>query len=210
MPENIPKGWVQTTLGELCLPVASIQPEDSPGTEFTYFDIGGIDNERNRIAETKTVAGRNVSSRARLAIRKDDILFSTVRTYLRKIARVEFDYLNPVASTGFAVIRPAEGVSSQFLFFQVLSDRFLQSLHKLQTGTSYPAVRDRDVLSQPILLPPTHEQERIVTKLNAALSAVQRAETAAIRAGERLHRYRAVVLSAAVSGQLTRAWRKTT
>jgi type I restriction enzyme S subunit len=207
MPEKLPKGWAKTKLAEVCLPVANVQPEDSPDTEFTYFDIGGIDNERNRVAETKTVTGRNAPSRARQALRKDDILFSTVRTYLRKIARVEHEYPNPVASTGFTVIRPAEGVSSPFLFFQILSDDFLQPLHKLQTGTSYPAVRSRDVLSQPILLPPTNEQERIVTKLNSVLSSVQRAESAAIRALERLRRYRAAVLNSAVSGELTRDWR---
>ena len=207
MPEKIPKGWVETKLREVCLQVASLQPGDSPDIEFTYFDIGGIDNVGNRIAETKTVTGRNAPSRARQAVHKDDILFSTVRTYLRKIARVERDYPNPVASTGFTVIRAAEGVSSQFLYYQVLSEDFLQPLHKLQTGTSYPAVRDRDVLSQPILLPPTGEQARIVAKLNAALSSVERAETAARRAHGRLQRYRAAVLLAAFSGELTSKWR---
>jgi type I restriction enzyme, S subunit len=88
---KLPNGWVKTSVGEICLPVATIQPEGSL-TEFTYFDIGGIDNERNRVAETKTVTGRNASSRARQALRKDDILFPTVRTYLRKIARVERDH----------------------------------------------------------------------------------------------------------------------
>jgi type I restriction enzyme S subunit len=96
MPDKLPKGWTKTKLGEVCLPVASVQPGDSPDTEFTYFDIGGIDNNRNRIAETKTVTGRNAPSRARQSLRTDDILFSTVRTYLRKIARVEHEYPNPV------------------------------------------------------------------------------------------------------------------
>lgn len=193
---------------EVCLPVASIQPGDFPSVQFTYFDIGGINNETNKITETKVFFGRNAPSRARQEIRKDDILFSTVRTYLRKIARVELEYKNPVASTGFAVIRAAEGVSPQFLFFQTLSEEFLQPLHALQTGSSYPAVRARDVFAQPVLLPPTNEQERIAAKVNTALSAVQRAEAAAIRALNRLRRYREAVLRVAVTGELTRAWRE--
>jgi type I restriction enzyme S subunit len=208
MPEELPKGWVKTKLGEVCLPVLTIQPEDSPDAEFTYFDIGGIDNERNRIAETKTVTGRNAPSRARQAVRKDDILFSTVRTYLRKIARVERDYPNPVASTGFTVIRAAEGVSSQFLFFQILSEDFLQPLHALQTGSSYPAVRNRDVFAQPIVLAPEREQKQIAAKLDAALTRMANGEKAARRALERLQRYRAAVLHAAVTGELTREWRE--
>jgi type I restriction enzyme S subunit len=171
MPNELPQGWVRTILGEICLPVTSVQPNGSPDVNFTYFDIGGIDNRTNRILEKKIVIGRNAPSRARQAIQKGDILFSTVRTYLRKIARVEEDYTNPVASTGFAVIRPAEGVNSEFLFFQILSDEFLRPVNALQSGSSYPAVRAKDVFSQPISLPPTQEQERIATKLAAAMSA---------------------------------------
>ncbi|HWO28012.1 MAG TPA: restriction endonuclease subunit S, partial [Candidatus Acidoferrum sp.] len=208
MPEKLPKGWVKTKLGEVCLPVASIQPDDFPDAHFTYFDIGGIDNERNLIAETKIVTGRTAPSRARQLLRKNDILFSTVRTYLRKIALVEREYPNPVASTGFAVIRAAQGVSSNLLFFQVLSEDFLQPLHELQTGSSYPAVRAKDVFAQSIVVPPTAEQERLVAKLRPALSGVERAETATRRAQERLRRYRAAVLDAAVTGKLTRAWRE--
>ena len=208
MPDELPDGWAKTNLGEVCLPVASIQPRHSPNAEFTYFDIGCIDSEGNHIVETKTVTGRNAPSRARQALRKDDILFSTVRTYLRKIARLERDYPNPVASTGFAVIRAAEGVSPQFLFLQILTEGFLQPLHVLQSGTSYPAVRPRDVFAQPILLPPTREQEGIVAKVDAALSRLIRAETAARRARERVQRYRAAVLHAAVTGELTRSWRE--
>ncbi len=141
MAQKLPNGWVRTNLSAVCLPIANVQPEESPDTEFTYFDIGGIDNERNRIVETKTIAGRNAPSRARQALRKGDILFSTVRTYLRKIARVDREYPNPVGSTGFAVIRAAEGVSSQLLFFQVLSEDFLQPLHALQSGSSCPCPR---------------------------------------------------------------------
>jgi type I restriction enzyme, S subunit len=208
MPEKLPQGWVKTNLGEVCVPVAMIQPEKSPDTEFTYFDIGGIDNERNRIAETKAVTGRNAPSRARQLVREDDILFSTVRTYLRKIARIDRSYTNPVASTGFCVIRAAEGVLSQFLFFQVLSEKFLQPLHLLQTGSSYPAVRARDVFAQSIMLAPAREQERIVAKLDAALSQIAAGEMAARRARVRLQRYRTAVLQAAATGDLTRAWRE--
>ncbi len=208
MPDQLPKGWVKTTLGEVCARVATIQPEDSPDTEFTYFDIGGIDNQSNRIVETKPVIGRDAPSRARQSVRKDDILFSTVRTYLKKIARIERDYANPVASTGFTVIRAAAGVSPQFLFSQILSEDFLQPIHALQSGSSYPAVRDKDVFAQPIRLAPAREQERIVAKLDALLSRVAAGQVAARRALDRLQRYRAAVLHAAVTGELTRAWRK--
>jgi type I restriction enzyme S subunit len=208
MPDKLPKGWAKTTLGEVCARVATTRPEDTPDTEFTYFDIGGIDNESNRIVATKTFFGREAPSRARQSVRKDDILFSTVRTYLKKIARLEQDYPNPVASTGFTVIRAVEGVSPKFLFLQILSEEFLQPLHALQSGSTYPAVRDKDVFAQPIRLAPTAVQERVVAKLDALLSQVAAGVTSARSALDRLQRYRAAVLHSAVTGELTRAWRK--
>jgi type I restriction enzyme S subunit len=207
MPDDLPNGWTKTTLGQVCLPVAKINPESSDA-EITYFDIGGIDNEKNRIAETTIIPGRDASSRARQALRKNDILFSTVRPYLKKIAQIEKDYNNPIASTGFAVIRCAEGISPQFVFFQVLSQKFLEPLIALQTGSSYPAVRASEVFAQSIVLAPTAEQERLSAKLRAALLAVERAEIAARRAKERLQRYRTSVLDAAVTGKLTHDWRQ--
>jgi restriction endonuclease S subunit/predicted ATPase len=209
MPDKLPRGWVKTTLGEVCLSVPMVQPSVTPENVFTYFDIGGIDSESNRIADAKTVTGSGAPSRARQAARMGDILFSNVRTYLKKIARIEHDYSNPIASTGFTVIRPAVGVSSQFLFYLILSDKFLQPIHALQSGSSYPAVREKDVFAQAIPLPPFREQERIVAKLDASMSRLAAGEAAARRALERLKRYRSSVLYAAVTGELTREWRNT-
>src|SRR4051794_13604805 len=98
MSDELPSGWVKVTLGEICLPVPSVRPEDSPHTDFTYFDIGAIDNLRSRVSEPKTLTGRLAPSRARQGVRKGDILFSNVRTNLRNIARLDRDYSNPVAS----------------------------------------------------------------------------------------------------------------
>ena len=86
MSSDLQKGWIKTTLGQVCLPVAKTNPGSSDA-EITYFDIGGIDNQKNRIAETKIVPGRHASTRARQMLRKYDILFSTVRPYLKNIAR---------------------------------------------------------------------------------------------------------------------------
>lgn len=207
MSARLPKGWVRTTLEEVCAPISNMRPEEFPDEEFTYIDIGSIDNKKNRIAQTKAIMGRDAPSRARQVVTKGDVLVSTVRTYLRNVAQIEEDYANPIASTGFAVVRAAFGISSQFLFYQILTEAFLKPLNALQTGSSYPAVRVSDVLSQSIVLPPAKEQERIVDKLNAALSRIERAEVAANRALGRIQHYRAAVLRAAIRGEFTPTWR---
>jgi type I restriction enzyme S subunit len=204
-----PKGWVDTTLREISLAVETIRPDEFPDKEFVYFDIQGIDNETNRVVETKTFFGWNAPSRARQVVQKDDILFSTVRTYLKKVALVDRELPNAVASTGFAVIRVPSPISPHFIFFQILSDDFIHKLNRLQTGTSYPSVRSKDVFAQSILIAPRAEQDRIVERLKESRLHFTNSARVARRALTRIDHYRAALLHAAVTGELTRKWRST-
>src|ERR1019366_9722092 len=58
-----------------------------------------------------------------------------------------------------------------------------------QVSGERPRVDFGKLSSFSILLPPTAEQERIINRLNAALSGVERAGKASRRALERLQRY---------------------
>src|SRR5207249_8155990 len=114
--------------------------------------------------EPKNYSGADAPSRARQLVQAHDILFSTVRTYLRNIALVPEGYDGQIASTGFAVLR-ADEIQYKYLFYYCLTERFLTPLNELRRGTSYPAVRDGDVREQPIPLAPLPEQHRIVAEI---------------------------------------------
>ena len=75
-------------------------------------------------------------------------------------------------------------------------------LNPLQRGTSYPAVRDSDVLSQELRLPPLPEQHRIVAEIEKQFTRLDASESALKRAQANLRRYRASVLKAACEGKL--------
>ena len=68
------------------------------------------------------------------------------------------------------MLRPALGIHQQFVFFQVRATEFVASLNEMQTGTSYPAVRDDDVRSLPIRIAPTAEQKRIIAAIEEYFS----------------------------------------
>ncbi len=146
--EELPKGWKLTTLEELCLPVEKVSPRNAPDEPFPYIDIAAIDNSTFRVVAPKLYMGRDAPSRARQKVASGNILFSTVRTYLKNIAVVPPDLDGGVASTGFCVLNPAPEVSHSFIFYFVQTDEFVSRLSQLQRGTSYPAVRNDDVLAQ--------------------------------------------------------------
>jgi type I restriction enzyme S subunit len=198
----LPDGWTWTTIGDITQPIEKVKPQDEPDKEFTYLDISGIDNKRNVVSEPKVYYGVDAPSRARQSVKAGDILFSTVRTYLKNIAQVPEQYDGQVASTGFSILRGRERISNKYLFYYSLTETFLTPLGELQRGSSYPAVRDSDVREQPIPLAPFVEQEHIVAEIEKQFTRLDQAVASLRRLQGHLTRYKASVLKAACEGQL--------
>ena len=165
--KELPKGWMVTTLEELCLPVDKVSPRDAPDEPFSYIDIAAIDNSTFRVVAPKVYLGRDAPSRARQKVACGNILISTVRTYLKNIALIPPHLDGQIASTGFCVLNPMQEVNRQFIYYYVQTDDFVSRLNQLQRGTSYPAVRNDDVLAQEIPLAPLPEQHRIVAEIES-------------------------------------------
>ena len=209
--ENIlPAGWTESSIGQVTLPVSKIDPNDHPDQEIDYIDISSIDNTRNLIGNVnvKRYRLRNAPSRARQIVLAGDVLFATVRPYLRNIARVSNEYDQQIASTGFSVLRPTKGVCPAFLFYKAISRELVNALSEMQYGVSYPAVKDEQVRGQPLWLPPTAEQHRIVAKIEELFSELDKGVESLKTARAQLTVYRQAVLKHAFEGKLTAKWRE--
>lgn len=203
----MPAGWSIASISDVIREVRTADPSTDPKVEITYFDISSIDNDAGRISGAKVVPGADAPSRARQIVHARDVLFSTVRPNLRAIALVP-KVANGIASTGFCVLRAAQPIEPNYLFYYVRSEGFLDALLPLARGSSYPAVRSGDVVSQSIPVAPAAEQARIVAKLEELLSDLD-AGVAELRAAQKkLGQYRQSLLKAAVEGALTAEWRK--
>ncbi len=205
--KRLPQGWVRTTLDAVAMQVSKIATATGPDLQIRYIDISGIDNQANRIRETKDLSFGNAPSRARQIVQAGDTVFSTVRPYLRNIALVPDELDGEIASTGFCVLRPSEAVDARFLFHKVASQHFVNAVSADQYGASYPAVKDSQVRAQPIELPPLNEQHRIVDKLDTLFAELDQGEAELRQVQTLLARYRQSVLKAAVTGELTADWR---
>jgi type I restriction enzyme, S subunit len=203
---DMPAGWALAPLSALVLPVRNSDPSRYFRDYFTYFDIGSIDCDTKTIQNPKRVHAQEAPSRARRVVRAGDVLFSTVRPYLRAIAQVH-DLADGVASTGFCVLRPATGVSSRFLYYVVQSDDFIKGLLPLQRGVSYPAVSDSDIKKQMIRVPPSAEQVRIANKLDGLLDKLNRGVEETRLALHKSEKLRHHLIDQAFTGVLTHAWR---
>ncbi|MGN8153097.1 restriction endonuclease subunit S [Agrobacterium sp. 22094] len=201
---GLPKGWVEAEVREVVQPTENCDPTKEIDLAFRYVDIGSINNKTFSIENPKTTLGRDAPSRAKRRIRSGDVLFSTVRTYLKNIALVPDELDGEITSTGIAVLRPSHAVLSDFLFPLVRSEGFIRPLSLKQDGTLYPAITDSDLLNHRIPIPPLAEQKRIVAKLNALNAKSAHARTQLARIETLVSRYKQAVLSKAFSGQLGR------
>ncbi len=99
---------------------------------------------------------------------------------------------------------PSEATTSRFLFYYMCQ----VDLGASTRGGAVPSLRKGDVGNLEILLPPLPEQRRIVARIEALFSRLDAGVAALKKAKAQLQRYRQSVLAAAVTGELTQAWRK--
>ena len=169
-----PDDWGFSRLGAL----AQVNPEQlgnrtDPDYLLEYLDIAAIELP-GVIGPTRTLTFTEAPSRARRRVRAGDILVSTVRPYLRNFARVLEAPRNLVASTGYAVVRPADGVDGRFLYQHVLSETFVEFLKPRMSGSNYPAVRSDDVEAYTLSCPPLPEQRKIAAILSSVDDAIEK------------------------------------
>lgn len=203
---ELPASWIRCAIGDVLNSVQMTRKNETD-RDIWYVDISSIDNQCNRIIDPKRLKLSEAPSRARQKIITGDVLFSTVRPYLRKIAAVSDRYDNEIASTGFAVLRGASGIDAKYLYYKAISHDFVSALTGEQYGVSYPAVKEEQVKAQPLELPPTNEQHRIVDKIEAMFEKIEKGVENLRAAKATLALYRQSLLKSAFDGRLTADWR---
>ncbi len=147
------------------LNVRSLDDSTSGDYVFKYIDISSVSFE-NGITLGEDLAFQNAPSRARRIVQKGDVLVSTVRTYLRAIADIDWDAENIIASTGFAVFTPNKNINPRFLAYAVKSSEVINQICSISKGVSYPAIQATILSSVRIPFYALSEQYVIATYLD--------------------------------------------
>ena len=165
MTTDYPKNWERTTIRHTCEPTKVWNPQKEARDEFWYVDVSAVDRNSLAIRQPQRVKADEAPSRARKIIHAGDTIFATVRPTLRRVAFVGKEFDDQIASTAFCVLRPNRKAIPRFLYYILQTDQLNEEIAKFQSGASYPAVNDKDVLDRTISLPPRPEQEKITAVL---------------------------------------------
>ena len=169
-PFEIPDSWEWVRIGNLIKPEIHIKPTQS----FEYVDIASLDNSKNKIVNTKfiQIPEKKAPVRATQLIENGDILYSTVRPYLKNIAIVPSNLDHSIATSGFCVLKPINKLITKYLFVSCLSPYTTNEMHSRMKGLNSPAIKKSDLLNWFIPLPPLAEQKRIVAKIDQLMPLV--------------------------------------
>jgi len=204
---KLPKQWEVTDIGSITTLVSKVDESWPLDKRIKYVDISSIDNSKYLITTPKEFELGDAPSRARQIIQTNDVLFSTVRPYLKNIAKVPKELNNEVCSTGFSVLRSGRGFNTEYLYYYCTSTEFINSLAADQYGVSYPAVKDETVRQKLLPVPPKEEQGRIVEKIEELFSELDKGIESLKTAKAQLAVYRQALLKHAFEGKLTEQWR---
>ena len=195
---DIPEHWEMVPLKSV------VSYNDEVWSEMTdkdknisYVEIGDV-SQVNGVEKWTDYTFIDAPSRARRIARKDDVIISTVRTYLRAIARIKEDGLT--VSTGFMVLR-AKSIDSVFLSYAVLNDTFIQEVIAKSTGVSYPAINSTDVSNIKIPVPPLSEQKDIADYLDKKCAEIDGLKAKLVKKRETLKELRHTIISEVVTGK---------
>lgn len=166
--------------------------------EMNYVDISSI--KKGNIDKKETLKFVDAPSRARRKVKSGDIIVSTVRTYLKAIARVSNPENNLIVSTGFAVIRPKQ-INSDYLGNLFLSEHLIGEIISRSVGVSYPAINSSQIGDIKIPCPSKHDQTAIANYLDEKTAQIDKLIANKQKLIELLKEERTVFINEAVSGK---------
>lgn len=206
---DLPLSWVKTPIGDVCEVVGGGTPRTDEPRNFdggripwiTPADLSGY--TKRYIAEgERNITDEGLEASGARMMPTGTVLFSS-RAPIGYVAVAS----EPLATNqGFKSFVPPEGLSSEYLYYYLKHGRKLAL--DLASGTTFPEISAKRAGEIPLVLAPSREQQRIVSKLDELFSDLDAGVAALHRAQANLKRYRASVLKAAVEGRLTAEWRQ--
>ena len=169
--------------------------------KFRYIDISSVSAD-NGINLGDEITFQEAPSRARRIVKKDDVLVSTVRTYLRAIANIDWDAKDIIASTGFAVYTPNDKIIPRFLAYSIKSTKAINQICSNSKGVSYPAIQAQILSSIEIPYWDIKRQEAIAAYLDKECEKIGRKIELLERKADAYSRLRRSLINRAVTSGL--------
>lgn len=205
MTNSIVGEWCTVTLGDIVDygKAEKCRLEDvSPST--WVLELEDIQKESSKLIKRVDATERLFKS-TKNKFKSGDVLYGKLRPYLNKVIIADQE---GVATTEIIPMDASPYVDNRYLLYWLKGDKFLSYVNEVSYGVNMPRLGTKDGKAAPFVLPPLAEQKIITEKLDKLLAKVDSIKARLDAAPDTLKRFRQSVLAAAVSGKLTKEWRK--
>ena len=208
---KLPSGWADTTLSAIC----AINPrvnKTAIGDDciVAFVPMSAVEAETGWIDLSQSRPFGTVRQ-GYTPFTEGDVLFAKITPCMEngKMAIVpEMISEHGFGSTEFHVLRPAAGIDPRFIYHAVSNRVFRFDAEHNMTGAVGQKRVPVSVLTEHKLgLPPTHEQRRMVERIEALFEEIDRGVESLRAAKNSIALYRHSLLKSAFEGRLTADWR---
>lgn len=204
---KLPNSWIMVELAD----IGKIVSGGTPSTkESSYWggniswispsDLTGYSNKFiGRGTKSITVDGLKNSSA---------VIMPTGSIHFSSRAPIGYTVISSSEMTtnqGFKSLVPVKGIFNEYVYYYFKSAK--QLAESKATGTTFKEISGTAFGKLQIPIPPTNEQHRIVAKIEALFSELDKGIESFKTAREQLKIYRQALLKHAFSGKLTEQWR---
>lgn len=192
--DNLPKGWVKKTLGDITKKFSQkALPAEFPDAKFIGMDC----IEPNTLKPFKFYNFKEFKS-AGNAFKKNQVLYGRMRPYLNKVYKAEID---GVCSGEFIVLDCLNGFNPDLLKY-ILHHRDFVSFANHKTSGDRPRISFEEISDYPINVCQPEEQHQIVSEIEKRLSVADKLEEAIATALQQAEALRQSILKKAFEGKL--------
>lgn len=142
-------------------------------SKYPYIEIGDIDVATGT-ATFKMVLTEELPDNAKIMTKANDILVSTVRPNRGAVAILEQDDL--LVSGAFTVLREKSNYPREVLQVLLRSEMYRDWMLRYNVGTSYPVIKDEDILNLPIPILDEELKKEIVNNVQESFRLRKRSK----------------------------------
>ena len=165
--DNLPKGWIKTTIDNVCLIILGRSP---PSSTYNQDKVGLPFFQGKADFGTFHPTTRNWCTNPETFAEKNDILIS-VRA---PVGPTNISLEKCCIGRGLAAVRSLDGVIFSYVFYHL---RFLENYIATKgTGTTFKAIRGAQLRSITLSIPSLNEQKHIVSKIESIFTRIDAVE----------------------------------
>ncbi len=164
------EAWRKIRLGDACVTNADSYSPKEEWKFVNYLDTGNITDNRIDSIQYIDVENDKLPSRARRKVKKNSIVYSTVRPNQRHFGIIKTQPEHFLVSTGFAVIDvDANVLNADFLYYLLTQPMLVEALHAIaeQSTSAYPSIKSSDIEDLEIDVPDLATQKKIADILGS-------------------------------------------